>query len=194
MNLTPNPELKVGDTVFAWSAVLGDDKVTVSYKVTKITSNSFTTDDGTRWTVSKWGSGLKDNSWAKWGTGEYGRGTYIRRTPADGQRVMTMEALVEARHELMCHQEAARRNEMRAMANAGIGQAISELVKKNGRNFGLYTDLRSLREALTEDELPKYVEALERTLQDVSRTAYEQSARMQSFGEQIANIGKEMRF
>lgn len=181
-----NTPIEIGTTLYhtpRYSNKLPDGTaVTFARKVTKITSKHFTTDDGTRWTLSDY-STVSDTIWKRYGDGESYHAEYIRRNAGD-LKVVTAEefrSIWEARN---AEKEQAANVARAAILAEGIESVLAKILEEDDI-YGMSSEAREYRSLMTEGQLAEYVKRLEYKLADTVRQLKSVKSDMRSIGEQL---------
>lgn len=129
----PVKEVAVGDTMFLspyHDRKLPDGTlVSISVVVTKVSPTRITVDNGDSFVVRPQYSGLKDDSYRRWGAGESWTASYLRRHPGNGHKVMTQADYLAANavHADLVKQ-AAEAKLRKAVDDVGVVPVILDLL------------------------------------------------------------------
>lgn len=168
-------KIEVGSTVYSIRKVSLDDnkaeEIAVPLKVTKVVSNSFTTEDGTRWLIGKY-SGAGANSWTKFGSGDIWRAPRVFAS-ADGRKEMTTAQIQAAMDARTAQHNAERIARIDKMVSEGVTRAILEVTESAG--FGARRDLADIRQrvlgdAVLSEQALEYLTAIEGALIEAQRS------------------------
>lgn len=159
--MAQNPELKVGDTVYQQWALGIDDgskaRANVSFIVTKISSTTFTLDDGTRFKHGRLEQSLAGTRWQKLGTSYPDAHGDAFRFPETDWPTFTKDEINHVRTEARARRNAERALEVRDMIKrVGIDHAVRKAI---ATGHGNRIALRNVRELAP--DIKEYIEALE---------------------------------
>lgn len=193
MAITKNEDIKVGEFVYKTlgSAHYGgreDNRRSLKLEITKVNSQFFTTEDGSKWTISKYARGdYKGN--VRWTL----RGGSYRSADADSMPSFPVVTLAElakeaeeanARHAAEKEaKEAALKAKVATMDSNAIGSFIGETLKTGG-----YEEQRTLSDArkhMTPEQLEDYVTRLEYAVIEKQRQLVRAASAFRAHAERL---------
>lgn len=180
---------RLGDTVYEHREVDRYKYIAIPFKVRKVSSRTFQTEDGRTWAIDKYGT---SSSWNQWGAGDSYRKPNIYREAGDWP-IVTRAELREQRIKEEADRKAAKISANRALLDEyGMMEAIRQIGKTNKDGFSAYHALVSFRTDMPQDKTDEYLRCLESLYSDAIAAVLDLKRYLENQGENLKDRAKRI--